>query len=55
MEGCQPALLNTDSEREGECSATSTNLYINLFQQITAGGSFGKEQHEDDRLWCCWS
>ncbi len=46
MEGHQPELLATDCEREGDCSVTSTNLYMDLFQQITAGGSFGKEQRE---------
>ncbi|XP_026116332.1 uncharacterized protein LOC113094960 [Carassius auratus] len=53
-EGRRPALLATDSDGDGEC-ANSTNMYMNLFQQITAGGSFGREQREDERLKNCWT
>lgn len=52
--GRQPVLLATESDGEGECN-NSTNMYMNLFQQITAGGSFGREQRKDERLKNCWS
>lgn len=52
--GRQPVLLATESDGKGECE-NSTNMYMNLFQQTTAGGSFGREQSEDERLKNCWS
>lgn len=47
-------MLATDSEREGESHASQLNVYSDLFQQVTAGGSFGREQREDERLKNCW-
>ncbi|XP_073789446.1 protein NYNRIN-like [Danio rerio] len=48
----QPALMATESDRGGESS--SANLYYDLFQQITAGGDFGRAQREDETLKHCW-
>ncbi|KAI7799815.1 hypothetical protein IRJ41_012432 [Triplophysa rosa] len=49
----RPVLLATESEKEGE--SRDTNLFATLFQQITSGGSFGREQRDDPRLWNCWT
>uniref|UniRef100_A0A9J8C3J9 Gypsy retrotransposon integrase-like protein 1 n=1 Tax=Cyprinus carpio carpio TaxID=630221 RepID=A0A9J8C3J9_CYPCA len=51
----RPALLASDSGREGEAPSQSTNLFYDVYQQATGGGSFAKEQREDDRLKHCWS
>ncbi|XP_073699461.1 uncharacterized protein [Garra rufa] len=48
------SLLTTDSGREGESPARDTNLFHNVFQQVTGGGDFGRAQKEDDRLKHCW-
>lgn len=29
-------------------------VYLDAFQQVVAGGSFGREQREDEHLWNCW-
>ncbi len=51
----RPVYLATDSEREGECQPVNIpSVYFDVFQQVTAGGSFGREQREDDRLRNCW-
>ncbi len=51
----RPACLATDTEREGECQPCNVpSVYLDVFQQVTAGGSFGREQREDDRLLNCW-
>ncbi|MGL5224658.1 MAG: hypothetical protein ACRC8Q_04900 [Aeromonas sp.] len=42
----RPPLMATESELEGECN--SPNLFSDLFQQVMAGGSFGREQREDE-------
>lgn len=52
--GRQSALMANESEHEGESQHGINNLFLNLYQQITAGGSFGKEQREDDQLRNCW-
>ncbi|KAI2645697.1 Retrovirus-related Pol polyprotein from transposon 17.6 [Labeo rohita] len=49
------ALLASDSGRDGESPSQSTNLFYDVFQQASGGGSFAKEQREDDRLKHCWS
>ncbi|XP_073784003.1 uncharacterized protein [Danio rerio] len=49
----KPALMTTESDRGGE-SSISANLYFDLFQQITAGGDFGRAQREDETLKHCW-
>ncbi|KAL0152976.1 hypothetical protein M9458_051729 [Cirrhinus mrigala] len=51
----RPALLASDSGRDGESPSQSTNLFYDVFQQASGGGSFAKEQREDDRLKHCWS
>uniref|UniRef100_A0A9J7ZV28 Gypsy retrotransposon integrase-like protein 1 n=1 Tax=Cyprinus carpio carpio TaxID=630221 RepID=A0A9J7ZV28_CYPCA len=51
----RPALLASDSGREGEVPSRSTNLFYDIYQQAAGGGSFAKEQREDDRLKHCWS
>ncbi len=49
------AYLTTDTEREGECQPCNIpSVYLDVFQQVTARGSFGREQREDDRLRNCW-
>ncbi len=49
------ALLATDSEREGESTnKNSANVYADVFQQVTTGGSFSHEQREDEHLRHCW-
>ncbi|XP_073763463.1 uncharacterized protein [Danio rerio] len=50
----KPVLMTTESDRGGE-SSTSSKLYFDLFQQITAGGDFGRAQREDKTLKHCWS
>ncbi|KAL0159094.1 hypothetical protein M9458_047170, partial [Cirrhinus mrigala] len=51
----RPALLASDSGRDGESPSQNTNLFYDVFQQATGGGSFAKEQREDDRLKHCWA
>ncbi|KAI2662301.1 Retrovirus-related Pol polyprotein from transposon 17.6 [Labeo rohita] len=51
----RPALLASDSGRDGESPSQSTNLFYDVFQQASGGGSFAKEQREDNRLKHCWS
>ncbi len=51
----RPACLAMDTEREGECQPCNIpSVFLDVFQQVTAGGSFGREQREDDRLRNCW-
>lgn len=50
----QPVMFATDSEQEGESHASQLNVYSVLFQQVTAGGSFGRGQREDERLKNFW-
>ncbi len=53
---CQcPVLLASDSGREGESPSQNTNLFYDVFQQVSGGGSLGREQREDDRLKHCWT
>ncbi len=51
----RPVLLASDSGRDGESPSQNPNLFYYVFQQVTGVGSFGKEQHEDDRLKHCWT
>ncbi len=48
-----PVLLASDSARDGESPAQTSNLYYDVFQQVSGGGAFAKEQHGDDRLKHC--
>lgn len=48
------ALLASDSGRDGESPSQCPNLFFDVFQQVTEGGSFAREQREDDRLKHCW-
>lgn len=50
----QRVLSATESERERECQPAS-NFFMDLFQQVTEGGSLGREQREDERLRNCWA
>lgn len=48
-------LLATNSEWEGESQpANLPNIFADLFQQVTAGGSFGRKQQEDEQLCNYW-
>ncbi|XP_056623293.1 uncharacterized protein LOC130436558 [Triplophysa dalaica] len=49
------AMLATESEREGESENRVNNLFSDLYHQVNIGGSFGREQREDDRLRHSWS
>uniref|UniRef100_A0A9J8D001 Gypsy retrotransposon integrase-like protein 1 n=1 Tax=Cyprinus carpio carpio TaxID=630221 RepID=A0A9J8D001_CYPCA len=51
----RPALLASDSGREGESPSQPTNLFYEVYQQVAGGGSFAREQREDDRLKHCWA
>ncbi len=51
----RPVLLASDSGRDGESPSQNPNLFYDVFQQVTGGGSFGKEQRGDDRLKHCWT
>ncbi|KAL0148578.1 hypothetical protein M9458_056125 [Cirrhinus mrigala] len=50
-----PALATADSGRDGESPSQNTNLFYNVFQQMSGGSSFAKEQHANDRLKHCWT
>ncbi|KAI2666655.1 Gypsy retrotransposon integrase-like protein 1 [Labeo rohita] len=50
-----PALATADSGRDGESPSQNTNLFYDVFQQVSGGSSFAKEQHADDRLKHCWT
>ncbi|KAL0154420.1 hypothetical protein M9458_050269, partial [Cirrhinus mrigala] len=50
----RPILLASDSRRDGESPSQHPNLFYDVFQQVTEGGSFTREQREDDRLKNCW-
>ncbi|KAL0174660.1 hypothetical protein M9458_030628 [Cirrhinus mrigala] len=47
-------MLTSDSGRDGESPPPDSNLFFDVFQQVTGGGDFGKAQKEDDRLKHCW-
>lgn len=49
-----PVYLATESDREGESQNENLTVYSDLFQQVRQGGSFAKEQLEDDQLKHCW-
>ncbi|KAI2647663.1 Retrovirus-related Pol polyprotein [Labeo rohita] len=51
----RPALLASDSGRDGESPSQNSNVFFDVFQQVTGGGSFAKAQREDDRLKNCWN
>ncbi|KAI2667014.1 hypothetical protein H4Q32_029352 [Labeo rohita] len=51
----RPALLASDSGRDGESPSSNTNVFFDVFQQVAGGGSFAKAQLEDDRLKHCWT
>ncbi|KAL0185140.1 hypothetical protein M9458_020837, partial [Cirrhinus mrigala] len=42
-------MLTSDSGRDGESPPPDSNLFFDVFQQVTGGGDFGKAQKEDDR------
>ncbi|KAL0148818.1 hypothetical protein M9458_055827 [Cirrhinus mrigala] len=50
----QSSMLTSDSGRDGESPPPDSNLFFDVFQQVTGGGDFGKAQKEDDRLKHCW-
>lgn len=50
-----PHFTGLDSGRDGESPQHNSNLFLDLYQQVTRGGSFAKEQREDDRLKHCWA
>ncbi|KAI2652491.1 Retrovirus-related Pol polyprotein [Labeo rohita] len=50
-----PALATADSGRDGESPSQNTNLFFEVFQQVSGSSSFAREQHADDRLKHCWS
>ncbi|KAL0173946.1 hypothetical protein M9458_029914, partial [Cirrhinus mrigala] len=51
---CRLPMMTSDSGREGESPAGNSNLFHDVFQQVTGGGDFGKAQKEDERLKHCW-
>ncbi len=51
----RPVLLASDSGRGGESPSQNPNVFYDVFQQVTGGGSFSRAQREDDRLKHCWS
>ncbi|KAL1269020.1 hypothetical protein QQF64_031309 [Cirrhinus molitorella] len=51
----RPALVASDSGRDGESPPSHSNLFFDVFQQVTGGGSFGQAQREHDWLKHCWS
>ncbi len=51
----RPVLLASDSARDGESPFQTTNLFYDVFQQVTGGRAFAKEQLGDDRLKHCWT
>ncbi|KAL0163484.1 hypothetical protein M9458_042880 [Cirrhinus mrigala] len=50
-----PALATAESGRDGESPSQNTNLFFEVFQQVSGSSSFAREQHADDRLKHCWS
>ncbi|KAL0200310.1 hypothetical protein M9458_003497, partial [Cirrhinus mrigala] len=50
-----PALATADSGRDGESPSQNPNLFYDVFQQVSGGSSFAKEQHADDQLKHCWT
>uniref|UniRef100_A0A8C2EHX4 Uncharacterized protein n=1 Tax=Cyprinus carpio TaxID=7962 RepID=A0A8C2EHX4_CYPCA len=50
-----PILLASDSTRDGETPSQNSNLFYDVFRQVSGGGAFAKEQNGDDRLKHCWS
>ncbi|KAI2653740.1 Retrovirus-related Pol polyprotein [Labeo rohita] len=50
-----PALATADSGRDGESPSQNTNLFFEVFQQVSGSSSFVREQHADYRLKHCWS
>ncbi|KAL1249191.1 hypothetical protein QQF64_020196 [Cirrhinus molitorella] len=50
-----PALLASDDPPSGESPSQNTNLYYDVFQQVTGGGAFAKAQLVDDRLKNAWA
>ncbi len=50
-----PVLLASDSGTDGECPQVRPNPFLDLYKQVTGGGSFAKDQREDDRLKHCWT
>lgn len=45
-----PAYLPSESERAGESTNNHLEIFSDLFQQVSTGGSLAREQREDDRL-----
>lgn len=52
---CRPVLLASDSGKDGESPSQNPNIFYDVYQQVTGGGSFGRAQQEDDRLKHCWA
>ncbi len=56
INGCPfTALLASDSGRDGESPQHRSNLFLDLYPQVTGGGLFAKDQHKDDCLKHCWT
>ncbi|KAL1250905.1 hypothetical protein QQF64_018701 [Cirrhinus molitorella] len=53
--GRRRVLMASDHPQSGESPSQNTNLYFDVFQQVTGGGTFAKAQHEDDRLKNAWA
>ncbi|KAL0199468.1 hypothetical protein M9458_008008, partial [Cirrhinus mrigala] len=51
----RPALLASDSGRDGESPSQNSNLFFDVFQQVRGGGSFARDQRQDKRLKHCWA
>ncbi|KAI2644391.1 Retrovirus-related Pol polyprotein from transposon 17.6 [Labeo rohita] len=51
----RPALLASDSGRDGESPSQNSNLFFDVIQQVRGGGSFTRAQHEDECLKHCWA
>ncbi len=50
----RPVLLASDSGRDGESPSHSSNVFFDVYQQVSGGGSFGRAQREDERLKHCF-
>lgn len=50
-----PVLLTLDSARDCETPSQNSKIFYDVFQQVSGGGAFAKEQNRDDRLKHCWS
>ncbi len=46
----RPVLLASDSGRDGESPSHNANVFFDVYQQVSGGGSFGRAQREDEQL-----